>query len=133
VEHFDRAGSAQDTLSAYSMETGGQNPFFSTSEKGKGKASNPFTDDVVPPTRRHPYADSHSDTGSTQNPTFSAAYQGLIAALDVPAAPLGESKLRPISTQGSYVSGTSNYSNEEEDIAGTFPLPPPTGSRAGRS
>ncbi|KAG6865901.1 hypothetical protein C0991_010734 [Blastosporella zonata] len=105
-------------------------------DKGKGRAIQPFDyddDDNDPfadrklPTFPRPFAShSHNPSGSLSSVSSNdRALQSLIAALDVSAEEAQE-RLRVASMQPSFVSATSTYTSggEEEDVTGSFPLPP---------
>lgn len=96
-------------------------------DKGKGRAvdDDPFGDANLPSLPR-PFVTSHVANSSTSSVTSNdRALQSLIAALDVSEEEVQE-RLRIASMQPSFISATSAYTSggEEEDVTGSFPLPP---------
>ncbi|KAG6857219.1 hypothetical protein H0H87_007638 [Tephrocybe sp. NHM501043] len=103
-------------------------------DKGKGRAIepdddiDPFADGKIPKFPR-PFV-THNTSGSLSSVSSNdRALQSLIAALDVSAEEAQE-RLRVASMQPSVISSTSVYTSagEEEDVTGSFPLPPIIGS-----
>ncbi|KAG6837251.1 hypothetical protein H0H93_012647 [Arthromyces matolae] len=101
-------------------------------DKGKGRAiepfddEDPFTDGKIPSFPRPFITHNHNPSGSLSSISSNdRALQSLIAALDVSAEEAQE-RLRVASMQPSIVSGVSVYTSggEEEDVTGSFPLPP---------
>ncbi|KAG5647411.1 hypothetical protein DXG03_000482 [Asterophora parasitica] len=103
--------------------------------KGKDHAvevvDDPFSDNAQDPFQSLPrnFATNHGQSGGSQSSVSSndRALQSLIAALEVSEEEVQE-RLRVASMQPSFISGTSQYSigsaGEEEDVTGSFPLPP---------
>ncbi|KAF5371847.1 hypothetical protein D9615_009546 [Tricholomella constricta] len=97
-------------------------------DKGKGRAADddPFSDNFSSIPR--PFVTSHTASGSLSSVSSNdRALQSLIAALDVSEEEVQE-RLRVASMQPSFISATSVYTSggEEEDVTGSFPLPPST-------
>ncbi|KAF8071699.1 hypothetical protein FPV67DRAFT_891554 [Lyophyllum atratum] len=98
-------------------------------DKGKGRVldEDPFDDDKMPSFPR-PFATNHTvNTSLSSVSSNDRAMQSLIAALDVSEEEV-QARLRVASMQPSFISATSVYTSggEEEDVTGSFPLPPST-------
>jgi len=98
-------------------------------DKGKERAVNddPFSDGNLP-SFPLPFANTHqASTSLSSIASNDRALQSLIAALDVSEAEVQE-RLRVASMQPSFISTASAYTDggEEEDVTGSFPLPPST-------
>ncbi|GLB40174.1 hypothetical protein LshimejAT787_0800450 [Lyophyllum shimeji] len=98
-------------------------------DKGKGRAAdeNPFADDTLP-SFPHPFATNHQQSTSLSSVSSNdRALQSLIAALNI-SEEQAQERLRVASMQPSFISAASAYTSggEEEDVTGSFPLPPST-------
>ncbi|KAG6888924.1 hypothetical protein C0995_004937 [Termitomyces sp. Mi166 len=98
--------------------------------KGKGRAiepdNDPFNDGKIP-TFPRPFASHHNSGSLSSVSSNDRALQSLIAALDISAEEAQE-RLRVASMQPSVISTTSAYTSGsgDEDVTGSFPLPPTT-------
>ncbi|KAG6880112.1 hypothetical protein C0992_005819 [Termitomyces sp. T32_za158] len=109
------------------MKPKAEEPPIPKVEKGKGRAIEPYDDpfadgDALP----RPFASHHTSGSLSSASSNDRALQSLIAALDI-SADEAQERLRVASMQPSVIS-TASYTSVsgEEDVAGSFPLPPAT-------